>query len=234
MKSALAVAAQPPVQSKLLDAPLDLSQSFISVTRARTQSELQAAALLLVSRYKSRGYVVPSPDAVSESDLVFIATEGGAATGTLTLRVDGPAGLRADESYADELDAVRSQGGRACELGRLAVARNARPMPVVRALFAHAYGVVYGLHELTDIFIEVNPRHVAFYRHAFGFRVAAGERVCPRVLAPSVLLRLELAAFETRLRESDDRPTRIQPHQAFREACALCAFRSNRKAAQEA
>jgi hypothetical protein len=50
--------------------------------------------------------------------------------------------------------------------------------------------------DITDMFIEVNPRHVPFYRRAFGFRVAAPERTCPRVLAPSVLLRLEVDAFE--------------------------------------
>ena len=52
--------------------------------------------------------------------------------------------------------------------------------------------------EVTDVFIEVNPRHAGFYRHAFGFCVAAEERPCARVHAPSVLLRLEVAAFEAR------------------------------------
>jgi hypothetical protein len=45
----------------------------------------------------------------------------------------------------------------------------------------------------------VNPRHVRFYRRVFGFAVAAAERVCERVGAPSVLLRLDLECFGRRL-----------------------------------
>jgi hypothetical protein len=55
-----------------------------------------------------------------------------------------------------------------------------------------------GRPEVADVFIEVNPRHAGLYRHAFGFCVAAEERSCARVHAPSVLLRLEVAAFEAR------------------------------------
>ena len=227
--SDLAVATQAELPSKLgggLDAPPDRPQSFIAVSQARTQSDFQAAAFLLESLYASRGYLVPSLDVDPESDFIFIAAENGAATATLTLRVDGPGGLRADESYGDELDVARSQGGRVCEFSRLAVAQNARSMPVIRALFGHAHELLRELRVLTDVFIEVNPRHVGFYRHAFGFRVAAGERMCPRVRAPSVLLRLELAAFEARLRESRERPSNLRKSHAFTHGPAPSASRS--------
>jgi hypothetical protein len=49
------------------------------------------------------------------------------------------------------------------------------------------------------LFIEVNPRHARFYRVLFGFAQAAGERLCPRVMAPAVLLRLEIERLEARL-----------------------------------
>ena len=48
----------------------------------------------------------------------------------------------------------------------------------------------------------MNPRHVSFYSKVLGFVVAAGEKVCERVRAPSVLLRLELDTLEDRLKES--------------------------------
>ena len=173
-------------------------QPRLNVTVARTKHEVQAAARLLESLYASRGYLVSQFDAEPGSDLVLLAAEGSDAIGTLTLRLDGPLGLRADESYGDELDLARAQGRRACEFGRFAVARNARSKAVIGALFGHAYEIVRERRELTDVFIEVNPRHVPFYCRTFGFRVAADERTCPRVRAPSVLLRLEVAAFEAR------------------------------------
>jgi hypothetical protein len=52
---------------------------------------------------------------------------------------------------------------------------------------------------VTDAFIEVNPRHVAFYRALFGFMVVAGGRMCQRVMAPAVLLRLEVERLEARM-----------------------------------
>ncbi len=175
-------------------------QPRLHVTLARTKHEVQAAGRLLESLYASRGYLVSQLDADPGSDLILLAAEGSDAIGTLTLRLDGPLGLRADETYADELDLVRAQGRRACEFGRFAVARHAHSKAVIGSLFGHAYEIVRERRELTDVFIEVNPRHAPFYRRAFGFRVAADERTCPRVRAPSVLLRLEVAAFEA-LRE---------------------------------
>jgi hypothetical protein len=44
----------------------------------------------------------------------------------------------------------------------------------------------------TDVVIEVNPRHVAFYKRMLGFKEFGPERLCSRVNAPAVLLRLEL------------------------------------------
>ena len=190
----------------------------IAVSVARVESDLRAAVELLNSRYAWRGYRLPR-QRPSGSDLTLIATEGGSVVGTLTLRFDGPARLRADESYGEEVDAARSQGRHVCELGRFAVAQNARSKAVIAALFGRVQRILQGQHKVTDVFVEVNPRHVGFYRRGFGFTVAAEGRMCPRVRAPSVLLRLEVAAFERRVRERTERatawaqwPLRCAPH----------------------
>src|SRR6185503_13907745 len=45
----------------------------------------------------------------------------------------------------------------------------------------------------TDVVIEVNPRHVAYYQKLLLFEVCGPEKPCPRVNgAPAVLLRLDL------------------------------------------
>ena len=169
------------------------SESHVTVSLATAGIDFDAAAFLLESLYAAHGYRVSRLDPRPGLDLILVARQRGEAVGTLTLRADGPAGLRADESYGDELAAARALGRRACEFSRFAVAGNAA---AIRALFGFAYQIVRDVWESTDVFIEVNPRHAAFYRRVFGFAIAAGERMCPRVLAPSVLLRLEVAAFE--------------------------------------
>jgi hypothetical protein len=169
---------------------------------ARSADELRAVATLVESRYAARGYVVSDDDGELPPGLALIAAESDAVIGTLTLRFDGPLGLAADESYADAIDTVRYAGGGVCELTRLAVTKGADSRSVLSALFGAAYVVARHLHRATDAFVEVNPRHVEFYRRLFGFVVAAGQRVCPRVMAPAVLLRLQIERLEPRLAET--------------------------------
>ena len=172
----------------------------LEIAIASTAEERRAAAALLATRYASRGYRIADPSRATESELILIAGERGTTVGTLTLRLDGRNGLRADEGYREHIDAARAVGKQLCEIGRFAVASNARSTPVFAALFARVYELLCELHDFTDVFIEVNPRHVDFYRKLFGFVVAAGGRMCPRVRAPSVLLQLDFAGFEERLR----------------------------------
>ena len=71
---------------------------------------------------------------------------------------------------------------------------------VLDALLQATYLVARVVHCMTDIFIEVNPRHVRFYQRVFGFTSITMERRCVRVGAPSVLLQLDLKEFSERLK----------------------------------
>ena len=94
--------------------------------------------------------------------------------------------------YRDEVDRVRYQGRSVCELTKLAVDQRQGSKRVLASLFHIAY--IYGriLNQVTDVFIEVNPRHAPFYRRMLGFTQCGETRICPRVNAPAVLLRLQL------------------------------------------
>jgi N-acyl amino acid synthase FeeM len=183
--------------------------SNLNATVASSREELKAAGELVMRRYAWRGYMVdaraldhPAPGESTSAAITFIANDAaGETVGTLTLGLDGPSGLSVDDTYRSELDAVRGAGRRVCELTRLAVDEGAHSKSVLAALFSHAYLLGRVLHRATDVFIEVNPRHVAFYERALGFVVAAGERICERVKAPSVLLRLEAEKLEGWLRD---------------------------------
>ena len=86
------------------------------------------------------------------------------------------------------------------QLVRLAIVEGENWRSPLDALVQSAYLVTRVMHGLTDVLIEVNPRHVPFYRRVFGFVQAGVEKVCPRVGAPSVLMRLDLDQFAQRLR----------------------------------
>jgi hypothetical protein len=168
---------------------------------ASTAGEFAAAASLVESRYAWRGYAVQSHDRASA--ITVVATRDADTVGTLTLRADGPAGLAADEGYREALNLARKAGRRLCELTRLAIESDAAWRPTLVALIGLAYLAGRTVHQVTDVFVEVNPRHVRFYQRMFGFVAAAGQRMCPRVGAPAVLLRLELDRFEMLLRQPD-------------------------------
>lgn len=174
--------------------------STIDVSVATSREDLRVAQDLVRRQYAARGYFADTdhpdnaaPDLAKRAS-VILARSRGRAVGTLTVVIDSSAGLFADEANREFIAPLRGDGRRLSELVRLAVShqRETDSRKVLAALFnaAHGIGVANRLH---DVLIEVNPRHVGFYRRALCFEVAAEAGVCPRVNAPSVLLRMSLA-----------------------------------------
>ena len=109
----------------------------------------------------------------------------------MTLCLDNEeSGLPADENFRDKLDTLRVQGRRLCEPSRLAIDKGVSKR-VFAALIHISYIYAHNIHGFTDYVIEVNPRHVVFYKRMLGFKDFGGERECTRVGAPAVLLRLD-------------------------------------------
>lgn len=168
--------------------------------------QLQAAEHLVRRRYAWRGYHVAlredfdagTPGSEGQP-VTLLAQDHGKLLGTLTVRPDSPSGLLAEESYRSEIERLRREGRRVGELVKLAVEEGVDWKAALDALVQSAYLVMYVIHALTDVLIEVNPRHVRFYERVFGFVVAAGERICARAGAPSVLMQLDVAQFGRRL-----------------------------------
>jgi hypothetical protein len=172
----------------------------IEVSVARSRADLSGAAELVRHQYAARGYFADTehPDQATPGAArrasVILARSHGRVVGTLTVVIDSPAGLFADEVNGEFLEPLRAKGRRLSELVRLAVSHqhDTDSRKVLAALFNAAHGIL-AANRLHDVLIEVNPRHVGFYRRALCFEVAGDEQVCPRVNAPSVLLRMTLA-----------------------------------------
>lgn len=199
---------------------LEAREGHMTVTRAvamratvaESAAQIEAAKNLIRRRYAWRGYDMPqeeensvceafSPDS---SQVVFVATFGDTTVGTITLGLDRPMGLLAENSYGEEIEAHRVAGRTVCEVTRLAVAEDADSKRVLAALFSLTWAAA-SVNGVTDMFVEVNPRHVVFYRRVLGFVVAAEERFCERVGAPSMLLRVDMDDLENRLTRMNQR-----------------------------
>jgi hypothetical protein len=174
-------------------------EEALHISVARSAEQLAAARDLVRKRYAWRGYDVPETAAEPTREITFLVSTRSAALGTLTLGLDGPRGLRAEAAYRDVIGRFRAAGHRACELTRLALAEGAHTKKVLASLFSLAHAVGRTSHDVTHVFIEVNPRHVPFYSRVLGFVVEATGKMCERVHAPSTLLQVEIEALEKRL-----------------------------------
>jgi len=179
----------------------------IHVLLARGPEQMRHVCDLVNRCYASRGYrssadpLVPFPDLErSAYYIALLAVRGGKPVGTVTVGIDSMKGLLVDEVNRPEVDAVRRQQRGVCELVRLAIDDPANSKSICTALFEKLYELLgLSLRSLSDLFIEVNPRHAPFYVRLFGFRMVATKRTCARVGAPSVLLRLTREELQRRL-----------------------------------
>ena len=156
------------------------------------------AGVLLEQRYSRKGYRVPTPK-MDANVCTFAAYDDGHLAGTLSLRLDSADGLAADEIFRAEMDELRRTGHRLCEFIRLAVDAAGASKPILAGLFHTAYLYAKQLRGLDSVVIEVNPRHVAYYRNVLGFVVMGSERTNPRVEAPAVLMSMPFEEIARRL-----------------------------------
>jgi hypothetical protein len=162
-------------------------QPAFKIRLAKSAGFRRDAGELIDRRYADRGYLVP---AITQDPnlFTFLAYDQGRMVGTVSIRLDSEAGLSADDLYRDELDDLRSGGFKVCEFTRLAVDVKTASKPVLAGLFHTTYLYAAKVRGYRFVVIEVNPRHVSFYRRALHFEPIGEERTNKRVNAPAVLL----------------------------------------------
>ena len=179
--------------------PMDRKEFKIRL--ADTEGQRSSVGMLVKKMYSWRGYESAFSMNKQPNRITLVASAGEATVGTITLGFDGNLGLLVDELYKEELDPLRRQNRRLCEFTKLAVDGSVRSKQMLAALFhiATIYAHEIALH--TDLFIEVNPRHVRFYERMLGFEKFGPEKNNTRVNAPSLLLRLPLAYLSEQVQQ---------------------------------
>ncbi|MFT7774382.1 N-acyl amino acid synthase FeeM domain-containing protein [Roseateles sp.] len=182
-------------QNDFAPPPLDLDSGF---------GGLEGDALELVERrYGDRGLTVTRERYNSRSqdgDIVCTARDGDAIVGTLSVRFDGAGGLHADQLFKAELDEWRTDGVRLCEFGGLAVDKHSHdPKRVLTQIFHLGYLHAHRRARCERLVVEVNPRHVGFYRRCLGLIPMSAARHNPRVQAPAVLMSIDFATVREQI-----------------------------------
>ncbi|GAB2860821.1 hypothetical protein GCM10027277_31830 [Pseudoduganella ginsengisoli] len=138
--------------------------------------------------YAWRGYAGTHRVEEHPHRVTLFATERGETVGTVTLGFDSAEGLLADADFKDVIDGYRMQGGRVCEITKLAIAPGANSRQTLASLCHVMFIYSHTKHRCTDVFIEVNPRHRRYYETMLGFQCLGEQRINKRVNAPSFLL----------------------------------------------
>jgi len=170
---------------------LDVDERTFQIRLANTETVRSHASSLIHRMYASRGYTVNNPLQENPHRVTMTISEEDKVIGTITLGIDSPSGLLADEIFKDEVDAYRARGRKVCELTKLAFDPTTRSKTALASLFHIIFIYLRQVQKCTDIFIEVNPRHRRFYERMLGFRKHGPKKMNPRVNAPAYLLCVE-------------------------------------------
>ena len=136
----------------------------VTIRVVETRKKIEAARELVNDRYAWRGYGDNHQIPADAHHMTFTAEMGEEVVGTITLAVDSTSGLAIDRAFSAEVGAFRCMPGtKVCELTKFAFSPHIQSKELMAALFHIVF--VYGsrTHGGTDLFIEVNPRHVRFY-----------------------------------------------------------------------
>lgn len=182
-----------PIERRHAARPPEMGRRVFDIRVADATVERAAAGILVDRMYATRGYLsagVPVP--AGDHRITLVASEGDSTIGTITMTADHGGRLLVEDLFGAEVAVLRARGLRLCEFTKLAIDGAVRSRRVLASLFHAAYlyaGPIWGQHRLL---IEVNPRHVGYYRRMLGFRALSDVRTNARVDAPAVLMMLDL------------------------------------------
>ena len=155
-----------------------------SIHAAYSSAAKDSAGALVDRLYARKGYTSTLSELPDR--LTLIAKFDNNVIGTLTVGFGDE--LVVESLFPQEVRDIRDKGHIVCEFTKLAIDSSKQ---VLAALFNVAYIYAYRIREADTLLIEVNPRHVRYYKSMMGFNIIGPEKYNDRVNAVSVLLALD-------------------------------------------
>ena len=152
---------------------------------ARSRAELERSFELVYQEYIRQGYIDGHPSGmrfflhnILPETTTFVAMLEDDVVATATIILDSPLGLPMDDLYKEEVDELRAEGKKVCEISMLAhsydlfgeevsVMLSAKKMFLVFYLFKHLFNYVKDIIKLDYICIAVNPKHATMYNYLY-------------------------------------------------------------------
>lgn len=176
--------------------------------------ELDAVHRLIHDAYVEQGYIEPRPDGrlrhyadieAAPENMVLVAIDGGAIVGTVSVTLDGPAGLHVDHDFRALCDDVRAEGLPVGAVWRIVTepghrASRALVIELIRGTIA-----VFQRVGVATSLCTFAPRHERAYERLLGFRtIGRAAGIDGEVSTPAVLMRIAVTEAARRLPPHDN------------------------------
>ena len=183
---------------------------------ATSTADLDAVYRLTHDAYIALGYCAPQPDGrlrhytdidTAPENMVVVVEEAGAIVGTVSITLDGPAGLPSEQRFGGAVDAIRAEGTVIGACWRLVTEPGHRATDAVLIELMRSTVTVFSGFGVDTALLSLAPRHERAYNRIFGTVTIArtSDAAGAAVSSPLVLVRGSVAAGIRRL-PPDDNP----------------------------
>lgn len=209
--SGLSLAISKTMKSYLNQEPLleKQKQSDFTIKIANTLEEREAVYQLGYQVYLDKGYIkenanewlVQNYDFDAETVILIVQDQNKKIAGSVTIVFDRYSKLPAESIYAEELKSLRSSGNKMAELSRLVISPDFRNSKEILVLLFNYLGIlIHHVKRYNSFVVQVNPRHVNYYKALLKFEEIGLEKPCPHVQsAPAVLLYLATQTYQAEI-----------------------------------
>ena len=174
------------------------------MVRIANQLELRQKAYEYVYKvYLNEGYIKEKNskfqltiyNALPNTTTLYAEDHNGNFNGTFTMVFDSDMGLPSYPQYKKEIDMLRCDNRRICEIISFGIDRTQRgSIKILAGLFFCSYLIAWHIMSATDFIINVIPSQADFYCKNLLFRKIGNTRKCPRTDGiPAVLLNLPIS-----------------------------------------
>ncbi len=186
----------------------------ISYRVARTREELEQAFNLVYEEYLKQGYINDDPSRmwfslqnILPETTTLVALVDDIVVATATIIPNSPLGLPMDDLYHEELEGLRRDGKKFCEISmlahnsdllseRLPLMFNAKKMFLVFFLFRYILDFIRTQTDIQYICIAINPKHESIYESLY-FKHLGPLRSYAKVNgAPAIAKILDISTIE--------------------------------------
>jgi hypothetical protein len=168
-------------------------EDLFKIRLASSSESLEGANQLIQTQFCWRGYSTTELNLnQSPNRLTFLIEQNAITVGAITLVLDTPFDLEADEIFKAEVDLLRSDGRKLAEVTNLAMLGSPSNKRLMASIIHIAYIFARRIRDCTDFVIEVIDRHSGYYEKMLGFKRCSPDRLRPWSKVPTVLLCLEL------------------------------------------